>query len=107
LKKDFIVLKIEASQDGSPYVFVTFTDPTSADRQQQQLKGPFGAFTFNSPEDMMKNLPKVLSKAMGAGGGGLSDSPTLKLSMREYQDMGFKVGDKVIIEIKKLDSGGV
>jgi hypothetical protein len=29
MKKDFIVSKIEAPQDGSPYVFVTFTDPES------------------------------------------------------------------------------
>jgi hypothetical protein len=27
MKKDFVVSKIEASQDGSPYVFVAFTDP--------------------------------------------------------------------------------
>ena len=26
MKKDFIVSKIEAPEDGSPYVFVTFTD---------------------------------------------------------------------------------
>ena len=29
MKNDFIVSKIEASQDGSPYVFVTFADPDS------------------------------------------------------------------------------
>ena len=27
MKKDFIVSKIEAPQDGSPSVFVTFADP--------------------------------------------------------------------------------
>jgi hypothetical protein len=27
MKKDFIFSKIEAPQDGSPYVFVAFTDP--------------------------------------------------------------------------------
>jgi len=40
------------------------------------------------------------------GGGGLGDSLTFKLSMREYEDMGLKVGDRVSIEItKKQDSG--
>jgi hypothetical protein len=29
------------------------------------------------------------------------------VSMREYEDMAIKVGDKVTIEIKKSDSSGV
>ena len=28
MKKDCIISKIEASQDGSPYVYVTFSDPS-------------------------------------------------------------------------------
>ena len=56
MNKDFIVSKIEASQDGSPYVYVTFTDP-------HEPKSPSGggsgeAVPFMSPEDLMKNLPK-------------------------------------------------
>jgi len=27
--------------------------------------------------------------------------------MREYEDMAIKVGDKITIEIKKLDSSGI
>jgi hypothetical protein len=41
---------------------------------------------FTSPEDLMKNLPKAMenvSKVMG-GGGSSTDSPTFKVSMREY-----------------------
>jgi hypothetical protein len=30
-----------------------------------------------------------------------------KVSMREYEDMAIKVGDKVTIEIKKSDSSGI
>ena len=26
MKKDFIISKIEASQDGTPYIYVTFSD---------------------------------------------------------------------------------
>ena len=38
------------------------------------------------------------------GGGGMpTDSPTFKISMREYEDMAIKVGDKITIEIKKSD----
>jgi hypothetical protein len=62
---------------------------------------------FTSPEDLMKNLPKAMGNITGMmGGGGLGDSLTFKLSMREYEDMGLKVGDRVSIEItKKQDSG--
>ena len=112
MKMDYIVSRIEASQDGSPYVYVTYANSndfkSGADRTPQN---PFGAnmMAFTSPEDLMKNLPKAvanMSKAMG-GGGFPSDSPTFKISMREYEDMAIKVGDKVTIEIKKADSSGV
>ena len=113
MKKKFIVSRIEASQDGSPYVYVGFTDPNSSseDRLQKQPQSPFGAkaFAFTSPEDLMKNLPKAMgniSKMIG-GGGPLNDSPTFKMSMKEYEDIGIKVGDKVTIELKKSDSGGM
>jgi hypothetical protein len=59
---------------------------------------------FTSPEDMMKNLPKAmgnLSKAMG-GGGPLTDSPTFKIGMREYEEMAIKEGDKISIENKEI-----
>jgi hypothetical protein len=108
MKKDYIISKIEASQDGSPYVYVTFSDPNDYKPGAEKPQNPFGAnmMAFTSPEDLMKNLPKAMSnisKAMG-GGGALTDSPTLKISMREYEDMAIKVGDKITVEIKKSDS---
>jgi hypothetical protein len=102
MKKDFIVSKLEAPQDGSPYVFVTFTDPDS--------KGGDGSSqsSFSSPEDLMKNLPKIMSNMYGDAGGGMpGNSPTFKITMKEYEDMAIKVGDKVGIEINKVDSGGI
>jgi hypothetical protein len=117
MKKEFIVSKIEASQDGSPYVYVAFADsntPKSA-AAGGAAKGfpqsPFGigVGAFTSPEDLMKNLPKAMSNMFGgAGAAGMpSDSPTIKLSMREYEDIQLKIGDKVTVEIKKADSSGV
>ena len=108
MKKDCIISKIEASQDGTPYVYVTFTDPNDYKPGAEKPQNPFGPnmMAFTSPEDLMKNLPKAMSnisKAMG-GGGPLTDSPTFKISMREYEDMAIKVGDKITIEIKKSDS---
>jgi hypothetical protein len=53
----------------------------------------------------MRNLPKAMSNiSKMMGGGGVTDSPTFKISMKEYEDMNIKVGDKVIINIKKSDS---
>jgi hypothetical protein len=63
------------------------------------------AVLFTSPEDLMKNLPKAMSNTFGtdAGGGMLGDSPTFKITMKEYEDMEIKVGDKVGTEINKVD----
>ena len=123
MKKDFIVSRIEAAQDGTPYVYVTFSDPNAykSGVEGGKQQNPFGSNVFTSPEDLMKNLPKAIgdiSKMMGAsggggggvvggGGGGLTDSPTFKLSMKEYEDMAIKVGDKLTIEVKKSDSSGI
>ena len=108
MKKDCTVSKIEASQDGSPYVYLTFADSADFKPGAEKPQNPFGPnmMAFTSPEDMMKNLPKAMSnisKVMG-GAGPPTDSPTFKISMREYEDMAIRVGDKITIEIKKSDS---
>jgi hypothetical protein len=104
--KEFIVSRIEASHDGMPYVHVSFMDQSPGDRQQSM--NPFGvkAMTFSSPEDLMKNLPKAMSNVLGSGMG-VADAPSFKLSMREYEDLGLKVGDKVVIELKKHEVTGI
>ena len=103
MKKDFIVSKIDAPQDGSQYVLVTFTD-----RNEPRSAGKSGeAIPFTSPEDLMKNLPKVMSNEFGASEGMSRYSPTFNISMKEYEDMAIKIGDKVGIEINKVDSSGI
>jgi hypothetical protein len=42
----------------------------------------------------MKNMPKIMANLSGITRGELIDSPTMKISMREYQDIGIKVGDR-------------
>jgi hypothetical protein len=104
MKNEFVVSKIEASQDENiPFVYVVFTDPKTV-RKGNQQQSPFGGtgMAFNSPEDLMKNLPKMFS----GSGIDVGNSPTFKLSMREYDEIGLRVGDKVTIEIKKSDSSG-
>ncbi|MGA8107131.1 MAG: hypothetical protein WB815_10820 [Nitrososphaeraceae archaeon] len=103
MKKDFIVSKIDAPQDGSQYVLVTFNvrnEPRSAGKSGE-------AIPFTSPEDLMKNLPKVVSNVFGASGGMSRYSSTFNISMKEYEDMAIKIGDKVGIEINKVDSSGI
>jgi hypothetical protein len=114
MKKDFIVSKIESSQDSSPYVFIAFTDPKESksasggggDSTQSPFGMGIGAVPFTSPEDLMNNLPKALSNIFG-GRGMPGDSPTFKFTVKEYEDMAIKVGDRVKIEIKKADNSGV
>jgi hypothetical protein len=74
MKRDFIVSKIEAPQDGSQYVFFEFTDPNepkaSGGSGSSYPQNPFDksgeAIPFTSPEDIMKNLPKVMSNMLGS-----------------------------------------
>jgi hypothetical protein len=62
IRRDYIVSRIEASQDGSPYVYVTYANSndfkSGADRTPPM--NPLGPnmMAFTSPEDLMKNLPK-------------------------------------------------
>lgn len=52
----------------------------------------------------MKNLLKAManiSSMMGSGHIDMIDSPIFRMSMKEYEDMGIKVGDKVTIEVTK------
>jgi hypothetical protein len=113
MKKEFIVSRIEASQDGSPYIYITFSDANDYKSGERQQQNPLGTnvMAFTSPEDLMKNLPKAManiSKMMGGGGPtGMTDSPIFRMSMKEYEDMGIKVGDKVTIEVTKLDNSGI
>ena len=58
-------------------------------------------FTGGFDEEFTKS--NVISRAMG-GGGTPTDSPTFKISMREYKVMAIKVGNKITVEIKKSDS---
>ncbi len=89
-------------------MYVGFSDPSDYKPGSDKQQNPFGSnmMAFTSPEDLMKNLPKMMSNLsrMVGGGGAISDSPTFKLSMKEYEHIGIKVGDTVTIEITKSDN---
>jgi hypothetical protein len=106
MKKEYIVTRIDASPDGSPYVILSLS--TSKDfREQSTPAPPFGAggvMGFTNMDDMVKNLNKMLS------GGGMSQPgnvTSIKLDMHEYKELNLGVGDKVYLEVTKAESIGV
>jgi hypothetical protein len=108
MRKEYIVAKIQSPQEGSHYVYVTFSDEKEYGSQEKKTQSQFGpgVGTFNSIEDLMKNMPKIMANipGLGGGGGGQTESPTVKLSMREYEDMNIRVGDKVYFDVYKPDN---
>ena len=105
MKKEYIVVRIDASPDGSPYVVVSLS--TSKDfREQSTPMSPFGAggvMGFTNMDDMMKNLNKMLSGGMGQAG----STTSIKLDMHEYKELNLAVGDKVYLEMTKAETSGI
>jgi len=107
-KKEFIVSKIETSKDSSHYIYVSINpkgDFSPTRRQQGFPENPFGvaAIPITSVDDL-KNLPKKISDAIesafvGGRNNMSSESTTFKMNVREFEELGIKKGDKVILEI--------
>ena len=95
MRKEYIVTEIRASLDGSPYVFISVKSP-------DEVRGPRRVETasitsFNYPEDIFNNLGNVISKQfMG------SFATVIKLSLDEYEKLDVKVGDRISIDINKI-----
>ena len=110
MRKEFIVSKIDSSQDGAPHVYVVLTDTKSnfapTRRQQGFPEKPFGVASIPITSlDDLKNLPKKISDAIeGAFRGDRnnisSESTTFKMNVTEYEELGIKIGDKITVEIK-------
>ena len=107
MKKEYVVVRIDAAPDGAPYVIVSLSSSKDFKEGNQPLSSPFGpnVMGFSNMEDMMKGLNKMLS---GGGMGGLPGGVTsLKIDMHEYKELGLSVGDKVFLELSKAESLGV
>ncbi|MGI0069864.1 MAG: hypothetical protein ACREAN_06375 [Nitrosopumilaceae archaeon] len=106
MKKEFVVVRIEGSPDGSPYVVVSLSNSKDFREQQSTPMSPFGAggvMGFTNMDDMMKNLNKMLAGGMGQSGAITS----IKLDIHEYKDLNLAVGDKIYLELTKAESLGV
>jgi hypothetical protein len=106
MKKEYVVVRIDAAPDGAPYVILSLSLTKDFKENNQPLQSPFGGgvMGFTNMDDMMKNLNKMFS---GGALGGQSGLTSLKVDMREYKDLGISVGDKVYLEISKAESSGV
>jgi hypothetical protein len=106
MKKEYIIVRIDASPDGSPYVIVSLS--TSKDfREQSTPASPFGAggvMGFTNMDDMVKNLNKMLS---GGGMGQSGATTSIKLDMHEYKELNLAVGDKVYLEMTRAETTGI
>ena len=105
MKKEFVVVRIDAAPDGAPYVIVSLSSAKDF-KEGGPPPSPFGpnVMGFSNMDDMMKGLNKMLSGGMGALPGGVT---ALKVDMHEYKELGLSVGDKVFLELTKAESLGV
>ena len=102
MKKEYVVVRIDAAPDGAPYVVVSLSN-TKDFREQNQPMSPFGqnVMGFTNMDDMIKGLNKMMS---GGAFGQMGGVTSIKLDMHEYKQLGLAVGDKVSLEISKPET---
>ena len=96
LRKEYVITGITASPNGSPFVLITLRNPSDV-RGPQKISPQSSMVSFTSMNDMFKNLGNVLSKQMMGG-----FATVIKISLDEYEKLDFKVGDRVSVEINKI-----
>ena len=104
MKKEYVVVRINAAPDGSPYVIVSLSSKKDVQENSGPLTSPFGkanVMGFTNMNDMAKELNKMMT------GGMMSNTTAIKLDMIEYKKMGLSIGDMVFLELSKAESSGV
>ena len=105
MRKEFVVMRIDAAPDGAPYVLVTLSlAKDMAEGNQPPNPSTPNVMGFSNMDDMMKNLNKMIAGGMGGGAPGTT---SIKLEMHEYKQLGLSVGDKVNLDISKAEALGV
>jgi hypothetical protein len=89
-------MEIRAAPNGSPHVYVTLKDPSEVGSSYR----PVGIASFESMDDMLKNLGNVMSKQMFGG-----MTTIIQLGLDEYDKLNIKVGDRISLTIRKLGIG--
>ena len=110
MRKEFVVMRIDAAPDGAPYVLVTLTlAKDMAEGNQPPNPSTTNVMGFSNMDDMMKNINKMISGGgmPGMMGGAAPGTTSIKLDMHEYKQLGLSVGDKVNLDISKSETLGV
>ena len=92
-------MEIRAAPNGSPHVYITLQDPSEVGSSYRPTT-PVGIASFESMDDMLKNLGNVLSKQMFGG-----MTTIIQLGLDEYDKLNIKVGDRISVTIRKLGIG--
>ena len=106
MRKEFVVIRIDAAPDAAPYVVVSLSSKKDVQEKDGPLSSPFGksnVMGFSNMNDMAKELNKMMSGGMGMMG----NSTSIKLDMIEYKKLGLSVGDKVYLDLTKAERSGV
>ena len=98
MRKEYVVTEISASPDGSPYVFVTLKGPEEVGGPQRAP--PASLESFHSMDDVFQNLGSIISKQMMGG-----FATVIRLGLDEYEKLDIRVGDKISLDINKLQVG--
>ena len=107
MRKEFVVVRIDAAPDAAPYVVVSLSSKKDVQENNGPLTSPFGkanVMGFSNMNDMAKELTKMMT---GGGMGMMGNTPSIKLDMIEYKKLGLSVGDKVYLDLSKAESSGV
>ena len=104
MRKEFVVMRIDAAPDGAPHVEVSLSLAKDM-KEGNQPPSPFGSnvMGFTNMDDMMKNLNKMMAGGMGGMGGGPGNT-SIKLDMHEYKELNLSVGDKVFFDLAKAET---
>ena len=107
MRKEFVVVRIDAAPDAAPYVVVSLSSKKDVQENNGPLTSPFGksnVMGFSNMNDMAKELNKMMT---GGGIGMMGNTTSIKLDMLEYKELGLSVGDKVYLDLTKAESSGV
>ena len=107
MKKEYVVVRIDAAPDGAPYVVVSLSSKKDVQDTNGSMPSPFGkgnVMGFTNMNDMAKELNKMMT---GGGIGMMGNTTSIKLDMLEYKKLGLSVGDKVYLDLTKAESSGV
>ena len=105
MRKEYVVVRIDAAPDAAPYVVVSLSSKKDMQEKDGPLSSPFGkanVMGFSNMNDMAKELNKMMT-----GCGMMGNTTTIKLDMLEYKNLGLSVGDKVFLDLSKAESSGV